>query len=258
MVYRRWISIHDFRWTPILTFTRRHLRLLDWLEENVDLVAFKYEPERIGLAIGSNDLRLTIQRTGMTIEAGIGAPSFEELLPTLGGIFQHLEPKATVLTISNVISTFELDDVDYDVSRKVFATAMAGAPEEVAGMKATDGSALMDLESEAQSAQVEWGIVEASELLERFNNPRMSRIQRSSLIGEVRTENASHVAGGIPAVAVYVELLVTQLVGGEVTDPSGVGDIIGKVEDMAKSVTLDSAERFTSVTESSAKEGATW
>jgi hypothetical protein len=39
-MYRRWASAYQFKWTPILTYTLRHIELLRWLEEHVEPVSF--------------------------------------------------------------------------------------------------------------------------------------------------------------------------------------------------------------------------
>lgn len=257
-MYKRWISIHEFRWTPILTFTRRQLRLLDWLEENVKPVAFLEDPGQIGIAIRANDLRLTIHRTGMIVESGVSDQRFEHLLPALGGVFELLEPDSTVLSFSNVISTFELADADYDEARHAFAVHLAGAPPEIAGLTAVDAANLIDLEAEDQSAQVEWGIVESAELLSRLNNPRVSRLHRPGQTPDIRNARQMQMAGGLPVVSIFAELVCSRLSGGEVTDADGVGDIINKVEDTARTVTLGFADRFNTAGDTATKEGATW
>ncbi|TVS77000.1 hypothetical protein [Mycobacterium helveticum] len=260
-MYERWVSIHAFRWTPILTFTRRHLALLDWLEENVQPVAFLDEPQTIGIAIGASDLRLTVSRAGMTIESGLSGLPVNRVVPALEGVFDLLQPKATILTVSNVVSTRELPGTDYDEMRRAFAIDVAGVPSEVAELSALDGSSLVDLESDQQSAQVEWGIVEADELLMRLSNPKVSRIVRGRSGEEPRPKRQlvrSQIPRSLPEVSVFAELVITRLAGGAVTDAQSVSDIIEKVEDTAKTVTLSFADRFDTTGNAVSKEGATW
>lgn len=258
-MYKQWVAIYEFRWTPILTYTRRHLRLLDWLEDNIEPVAFFDEPGKLGIAMVANDLRLTVLRTGMTIESGLSGLPVSELSPAIEGVFEILEPQETVLTLANTVSTVELVDGNYDKARSHFAQGVAGTPAELRGLRSVDASVLVDLESEDESTQVEWGIVQSSELLYRLGNPRLGRIRRPGQVGEIRQQSklAPSALAEVPDVSVFVESVSEVLQGGDVTDAPSVGDVIVKVEDAAKQLTLGLSEKFNTV-EASTKEGFAW
>ncbi|MBX8687046.1 MULTISPECIES: hypothetical protein [Mycolicibacterium] len=255
-MYKRWVSIYEFRWTPILTYTRRNLKLLDWFERNTEPVAFFDEPAKLGVAIGAGDLRLTVQRSGMTIESGLSGLPVSDLLPAIQGVFEVMEPKETVLTFANIVSTFELASDNYDEARRIFAQAVAGVPPQLAGLQSVDASVLADLESPEASTQIEWGIVQNSELLYRLRNPRLGRIKRPGQVESLRS-GGNIMPTGLPDVGVYVESVAEVLQGGDVADAPSVGNVIVKAEDAAQQVTLGLSEKFNTV-EASTKEGSAW
>jgi len=259
-MYTRWVSVYEFRWTPILTYTRRHLQLLDWLEANIEPVAFIDEPGKLGIALGAADLRLTVQRNGMTLDSGMSGLSVTELLPAVAGVFEVLEPNETVLTAANIISSVELPGADYEEARRVFAQRIAGGgTEPLAGRAVLDASILTDLTSESSTAQVEWGIVKAKELLFRLSQPRLSRISKAARDDRerVRQLSADAIARGVPDVSMFVEHLERPGAEGDVTDSESVGAVIVKVEDIAERLAIGFAGRYEAA-EKSAKEETAW
>lgn len=258
-MYERWVSFFEFRWTPILTYRRRHLELLDWFEENLEPVAFNDDPDRLGIAMGAHDLRIVVQRNGMTVDSGLSGKPTSELLPAIAGVLEVLKPRETVLTMSNVISTVELDGRDYETARGIFARGVAGAPQQLCGMTPLDASVLMDFKSSSVAAQVEWGIVESSELLQRLGDPRISRVEKhgGELRRRVAMSPASTAPGRIPDVSVFAEVAFLPQQDDEVTDAASVGNVMVEYEASAEQLALGLMNRFEAA-EVSAKEGSTW
>ncbi|XGU20355.1 hypothetical protein ACETU7_05765 [Rhodococcus sp. 3Y1] len=135
------VDVHPrFRMTPILTYTRRHLSLLEWFEQNLDPVAFTEKRDMVGIALLSEDLRITVTRSGMRLESASGA-AISHLLPAVSGVFEVLEPKDVVLSRSFSMGTVDLCDVDYHEACARFGVKM-GTRRPVGGVfRATDGSA---------------------------------------------------------------------------------------------------------------------
>ncbi len=125
-MYHRWTSTHVFAWTPILTYTRRHLSLLEWFEQNLDPVAFTEKRDMVGIALLSEDLRITVTRSGMRLESGLaGGAAISHLLPAVSGVFEVLEPKDVVLSRSfSMGGTVDLCDVDYHEACARFGVKM--------------------------------------------------------------------------------------------------------------------------------------
>lgn len=173
---RLWTSTSRFEWTPILTFTRRRMALLDWLEENTTPRAFNEGPLHVGVAYVANDLRLSVDRRGFVLQSGFTGVEVEALEPALSGVLRVLEPENISLMHTHFTFTCDLGEVDYDQSRQHLAERMsfaAGGPNEP---QPVDTSALVDMWYPYGRIQVEWGVVAREEALQRFITPSMGRM----------------------------------------------------------------------------------
>jgi len=180
MTARNWAAAFTFQWTPVLTFTRRRLKLLDWIDSNLDPVAFFEEPDRIGIAVLTPDLRLEVDRFKMTAfhsaEAGAEISGLGDLIT---GVLDVLAPKNVSLSTASSVWSEPLDVDDYNEARARFAQRIGLEPTG-SEFRAFDASGLLDVESNNWRGQVEYGVVEGEELLFRLRQPQVGRIQGSS------------------------------------------------------------------------------
>lgn len=246
-MYRRWTSAYQFKWTPILTYTRRHLSLLEWFEKNLEPVAFVENPGRVGVALVVEDLKVTVRRAGMQLESGLSGASVTHLLDAVEGIFQVLEPRDAVLVHTRSTSTVSLSDVDYHEMCAQFGRKMGTTAAIDGGFRAVDGSALLDLHSDQVRAQVEWGIVDADELLFRLTHPDVGRIGAQSGTADSNGRVGELLKGELPAVSTLVDVAATRVLGGEVSDPSSVESAIAiadtQAQDMSESLARDFVQK---------------
>lgn len=210
---QKWTSGYSVRWTPIVTFTRRRLLLLDWFEANTDPVQFFEDPDRIGIALVEPGLRMTIDRAGMRLSANAGDLNLLELQDAVQGVIDVLAPKDAVLQRASSAWTVEVPEADYDETRALAACRMAGVQGVLgdSGFRAMDGSALIDFESVDEAVQLEWGIVKASELVQRLEDPDLGRLG-----GTLRPTHSARWPDVIPSVALLADVLVRRRVGGQI------------------------------------------
>lgn len=247
-MYHRWTSTYRFKWTPILTYTRRHLGLLDWFEANLEPVAFVENPGYIGVALVTDDLRVTVRRDRMVLESGLSGASITHLARAVEGIFEVFEPSDVVLTGARSTSTVEIPGGDYHELCAAFGRKMGSETAVVGGFRAVDGSALVDLRSDRAHVQAEWGIVEASELLFRMTNPDVGRLTASgSASAESRKRAGRLIADDLPPVSTLVDISSTWVQGGEVSDSSSVESAIAiadtDAQDVSESLVRDFLEK---------------
>lgn len=246
-MYRRWVSAYQFKWTPILTYTRRHIELLRWLEENTEPVSFtETDMRRFGVALVAKDLRVTVDANGMNIRSGLSGVPTDRLLPAIEGILTVMEPRDTVLTRANVSASFALDGADYHEECARFARRASDLSPTAADFRPVDASVIVDLESTDWKVQAEWGIVSSAELLQRLSEPSIGRLRRQRA-AEGR-EPADNVAGSLvddlPSVSVFTDVSMGRRHGGEVGDVSGVRDVIDATNGQAELITKALAEQY--------------
>ncbi|MGV0050799.1 hypothetical protein ACRU43_16380 [Mycobacterium colombiense] len=245
-MYRRWKSTYTLKWTPIITFTRRYLSLLEWFEKNVDPVAFNDGPHTVGVALIANDLRVTVNRSAMTLESGLSGLEIEKLIPAVAGILDIMEPKDIVLQRSRSMSTVELPGVDYSEARAQFGASCSAPPVIRGGFRPIDGSALADLDSESVRMQVEWGIVKRRELLMRLRTPLMSRIDDNQDSARKISAAEAHALIGdqAPEVSVLVEASARRKIGGEVHDAESACEAVANMDALGRGVSESLAAEF--------------
>lgn len=173
---QRWNSRYRFAWTPIITFGTRRLNFLEWVEANLDPLAFTDAADSVGVAVGDARTRLTVTARGMTLEDGSTDPHWlTKLEPAIAGVFEVMQPRDTALSSASVAWSHPLEDEAYDAAASAFARRVAGIP---AGSSYVpwDASALMDVTAGDVEMQVEWGVVAAHEIIERVTRPTVGRI----------------------------------------------------------------------------------
>lgn len=224
---QHWTSLYEVKWTPILTFTRRRLALLDWLDTHTEPVAFVERPDYIGVALLTPDLRLTVDRSSMTVDLGVAGGTIDAAVDAMGGVFEVLEPKDAVLHRASSYWSSSLLGADYHEERARLAGELTGVPT-VGGLRADDASGLADYESMEQHVQVEWGVVERDELFLRLTEPvgrarhhqpstRLARDSRQTLRGRLEEAEID--------ISLLVDVNVTHKVGGLVSSGSDVVDV---------------------------------
>jgi hypothetical protein len=256
-MYQDWLSAFQFRWTPILTYTRRHLALLDWFETNIEPVAFIDRPDKqaLGVALVASDLRLTVRRSGMTLESGLSGVPVEKLAPAVEGVFEVMEP-SSVLAIEYVSTgVFPLEGADYFEQCASFGALVSGDGfGSSEAWQVMDGSAVLDLTSETVKVQVEWGIVNAEELLKRLRTPEMSRLASRMPVDE-RAKIAQTTPPGrdVPPVSVYMDQVGYWRTGGGVSEVSDVMKRVTEAQQSASNVATVLANRFRSTVREEAR-----
>jgi hypothetical protein len=245
-MYRRWKSTYTFRWTPILTYTRRHLSLLEWYEKNIEPVAVLEKSDSVGVALLSADLRVTVRRSAMIIESGLSGHETANLMPAVTGILDILEPKDIILDSARSMATVELTDADYSESCARFATKCSTSPIIGDGFRPKDASALVDLDSETKRVQVEWGIVQDAELLRRLTDPNMTRVAgEAEEARRIPLSRARALVGNeLPQVSVLVETKVHRKTGWEAHDTDSVGAVIANADGVSQAVSESLAAGF--------------
>ncbi len=222
----RWTSSYFLEWTPILTFARRRLELLNWLEEHTSPVAFTETHKSVGVAMLANDLRVVASRGSMLIESGYSGAEIKALAPAIEGMFEVLAPKNVVLSRSQAMITYDLGDRDYHEECARVGSRFAFPLTDQPGFRPIDGSALVDLESPELNFQVEWGVVEATELLARLQRPQMGRLHAEQhQLGESRFD-FDQLRDELPSVSLLVSVSAMRKTGGEVSDTTQVLDAV--------------------------------
>ncbi len=164
---QHWTSTYLLRWTPILTFVRRRLELLELMEARLDPIAFVDRPDAVGVALASKDLRVVARRGGMLVSTGLSGAGLENLHEAVQDVFEVLQPKDAVVSRARSVWSSRLPDADYNVERARLARELTGGAD-TGDFRPDDASALADFESRELHAQVEWGVVKRDELLQRL------------------------------------------------------------------------------------------
>lgn len=251
------MSSFRFQWTPILTYTRRHLALLDWFEQNIEPVAFIDRPEKhaLGVALVAPDLRITVTRAGMTLESGLLGVPIERLMPAINGVFEVMEPSSVLATKYLSTGVVPLDGDDYFERCAQFGGVVSGSVfGESDSWRVTDGSAVVDLISETMKVQVEWGIVKGQELLDRLRNPEMSRLPgRTSQDEQASLAQRLDSGRDVPPVSVYADQVGFWRTGGSVDDVSDVMKRVTEAQQTASNVAAELAGTFLSTARGEAR-----
>ncbi|WP_350279679.1 hypothetical protein [Kribbella sp. HUAS MG21] len=228
---QKWTAVYRYRWTPIMTFTRRRLQLLDWYEQHVEPVAFVENPEQIGIAMLSPLLRVRVDRNSMIVSTAEPDLPIDALARAIDGVFEVMEPNGAVIDLVNSVWTSALQGQSYNEARARFGARLAAAGATPAGLRPTDASALMDFQSLDWKGQVEWGVVSARELADRIAEPDRGRIRGEA--GIDRRPSAQQPREGLPDVSLLVDVRMTRQLGGAVANSAEVLSAIEQADEQA-------------------------
>lgn len=183
-----------------MTFERRRLELLDWFEQNLDVLAFRLDKDEVGVSVGSRTARSTVDRNGLVLSWSDPRVAVAQLQPVVEGIFRVFEPREAF--IQHVRSAWTVPcKVDYQTATSAFGYATAFRPAALDWVT-SDSSVLLDLDGTDSRAQVEYGIVTNVELATRLTDDAIGRISDSA-----RPRLAGSSAElGLPEVAFYADL----------------------------------------------------
>lgn len=222
-----WVSAATFRWTPILTFTRRRLELLDWIDANLDTLAFLEEHDLVGIALQHHDLRLEVDRSQMILRTAAGAPPVETLSDLVDGVLSVMAPSNIRASSFSSVWSQPLGTEEYNEATAQFGQRISiGAPEP-GGFRVTDGSGLVDIESLDWRGQLEFGIVSPAELVSRLHAPGVGRLGTNSgrRWDEIHTPPDEE---DLPPASLFTDCFVTRRHGGRV---NGVDDVMSTMSD---------------------------
>lgn len=224
--------MYRFDWTPIITFGVRRLNLLQWMEENLDPVAFTDTDHHVGVALLDKNIRLMVHRSGMVLQDAAASDSgVSSLTPAVEGVFQILEPKSVALSSASTAWSAPLTNLDYNDARAWFARHVSGVDSWPVGFRAIDASALMDLESYDYNSQVEWGVVSGPELKERLMTPAEGRMSsnRPAASAAINSE-------AFPDTSLFVDLTIRAEHSEVLSDAQGIESTIQVVDTVASSI----------------------
>lgn len=223
---QRWTSSFRFEWTPIITFARRRAQFLDWVEENLEPVAFYDREGTIGVAIGSRSVRLTVSRQGMTLEDGSASDEGVHALETaIHGVCAVLEPRSVELSSASIAWSRDLEAASYNVARRSFARAISffGSDEDVA--IPVDASGLMDVLTSRYRGQIEWGVVSADELLMRLSTPEVGRLAENRPVARLDSISPD----SLPEASLFADTTFWPVEADELGD---AGEILSATDDV--------------------------
>lgn len=225
---QRWTTSYRFKWTPIVTFARRQLSLLDWIEGHLEPVAFYDREGTTGVAILSRETRLTVNRSGLTLEDGaVAGAGVGVLADAVQGVLDILQPKDVTLESGSIAWSQGLDGHPYNEARATLARTMSGIDMGADAPIPVDVSGLMDVLSPAYRGQVEWGVVSGEELVDRLSEPPLGRIATNrppaaALALEV---------GEFPEASVFVDTTFWPLDPEHVDSATAVNEAIAKIDE---------------------------
>lgn len=202
---RRWTAELELSWHPILTFERRRLALMDWLEENVDVVAFKNTAEQVGVSTKSTELRATATSSGLKLSSSSPLFQLDQLAGVVAGVLEVFSPAEPRLKVSRSTWSAELPG-SYALACARFGRHVSFYAE-TGEFAATDGSALVDLDGSSAHIQMEIGVVEAQELLMRLSVPQVSRIPQSSSSARTRVSPQGITISELPSLSLFGEIV---------------------------------------------------
>lgn len=166
----RWAARYEVAWKPILTFDRRRMEYLDWLDREIDPVAFFEQADAVGAAPVSDLERIEVGRRGATLELRAPTADVANLKRPFEGVLTCFEP--TRPNISEYRAHWSVDlDRDYADACAAFAKQLLPRPLAGSGAVPTDGAYLLDVLLDQDSMLLEFGIVSGSELAGRVEEP---------------------------------------------------------------------------------------
>ncbi|WP_285364092.1 hypothetical protein [Microbacterium sp. LMC-P-041] len=227
---QRWTTSYRFTWTPIVTFARRQLKFLDWIEANLDPVSFYDREGTTGVAILSRDIRLTVSRSGMVLEDGAALEAGVGVLrEAVAGALGVLEPKDLRLKSGSVAWSEGLAGLPYNEARAGLSRLMSGIDLSSDVPVPVDISALMDVLTPEYSGQVEWGVVSAEELVDRLARPPIGRIATN----RPEASAAAIHPDELPEASVFVDSTFSSLAPENIQDAEGVMNAVADIDSVS-------------------------
>lgn len=189
-----WATTAMIGWHPILTFERRRLDLLDWIEANLDFNAFSDRPDEVGLRFhGGATIRL--ERDRLTFMAPIGS-SLEDATKWTGQLMSQLSPRHPRLISLLSDWTDTPPPGTYEEVRAQFATRLLPS---ASSFFPFDASILFDVDAPDGSIQCEYGFVDRAELAQRLTLPAIGRLSDLPALENLPSSVE------LPAVSLYVK-----------------------------------------------------
>lgn len=205
-----WVSSIAVTWAPILTFERRRSEVLEWVESNLDPVAFSESDRGLGLAFGHSDMRISFTRHSLMLSSGASGGGMESHLDeALKGILDALTPAQTRVSSIMFKASGALEGAGYDVTRRRFAERAHGEALGLGEWRTKDAAVLSDIETDDFEGQVDYGVVEQSEIRERVLDPGLGRTGSSAEAASPRLLDLR--LADAPAVSVFADALVIPL-----------------------------------------------
>ncbi|WP_392507514.1 hypothetical protein ACF3NT_11275 [Naumannella halotolerans] len=171
----RWSASLEVGWHPILTFERRRTQFLDWAEENVDYTGFAdRDSDFVGLQLGGG-ARIEVSRSSLRAHVRYPAANFDVLRDTIDGAMKIFSPQHPRLLLVKSQWSSGIN-AEYKRACRTLAQRSLAAPE-LNGAIPADTSILVDVLTSRAQIQVEYGVVERAELVDRLTKPAMSRVE---------------------------------------------------------------------------------
>jgi hypothetical protein len=155
----------------VVTFTRRRAAYLDWVEANTDPVAFRDDEETVGIAVGRRTQRVEVHRSGARLQLRNSLDEPGNLLGLIGGVSDCFEPERMRLTQYRAVWSMALESAYEETAARL--AARSGVPSDY---RPVDCAYLTTLRWPGADVDVEFGIVNSQELVERVTDPEISRI----------------------------------------------------------------------------------
>ncbi|GAA1110398.1 hypothetical protein [Nesterenkonia jeotgali] len=208
-----WTTAYRFEWTPIIAFSARRLELLQWLQDNVEPVAFRDQDDSVGVAVEDLYLKVTATRDSLTLLNGrVPHLDLEATTHVVEGIFETLKPEGITLAYSSQAISGELPSADYEAETARFSARAAGTPD--VSVVPYDAAILADFSTPGFLVQSEWGIVNGSELAMRVEDPRVGRAGGSRALTSLDNEDRQ----SLPALSVFMDNFIRPSTKGEIND----------------------------------------
>lgn len=229
---RRWTAAYRFRYSPIISFERRRLALLDWVEQHVDPVSFRDGRDEVGISL-SRGVRIRIGRSQTMLEDGVAdLQGVDSLWPMIAGLLETMEPRDVVLHSASIAWSSELPGWIYDDATRTLATRVTGlsAPLQ-SGVVPTDVAPLVDFTSDRLRIQAEYGVVNPPELRARLNDDDIGKIK-----GRSGGDIDPSALVGLPETMLFVDTSVHSRRAETITDQAGMQQALTEFQDAAREV----------------------
>jgi hypothetical protein len=171
-VEQLWVARYAFHWRTLLSFKQRRDRLASWVDDNLVPRAILDQEDVLGVAIGQQELRCTIEKHGFQVSLGAPGLAISKMEEFFGGIFDIMKPCNLHIYAGRTLITSELE-TDYDETRRRFARRCSGELESTFDLQ--DASAAIDISLPGSQLHAEFGVASKQELRDRLRMPPRGR-----------------------------------------------------------------------------------